>query len=92
MNYYFEFADNIVGRQTYLGVGSIRAIPHKYCVRYGIQGLSPLMPSKLSYLAQRIWAEDHNGNISFVKNRNDTMNTPVDSKEFMWVKLSAVKV
>lgn len=90
MNYYFEFADNIVG-QEYHAMGW-RTIPHKYCVRYGTQGLTPLMPTRLSALAQRIWAEDHNGMISFVKNRNNTMNTPVDSKEFMWVKLSAVKV
>ncbi len=89
MNYYFEFDDNIVG-ERYHAMGW-RTIPHKYCVKYGVQGLTPLMPSRLSYMAQRIWAEDDHGIISYVKNRTEPY-PQVDLKEFMFIKLSAVKV
>lgn len=89
MNYYFEFADNIVG-EGYHAMGW-RTIPHKYCVRFGTPGLKPLMPSQLSSCAERIWAEDEDGKVSFVKNRYGPQYYP-DMKEFVWVKLSAVAV
>lgn len=90
MNYYFEFDDHFIGK-SYNNAFGHRTIPSKYCVRYGVQGLHSLMPSKLSYLAQRIWAEDEEGKVSFIKNRNGNLHY-ADMKEFLWVKLSAVKV
>lgn len=90
MNYYFEFADHVIGESYHRAFGN-RTIPAKYCVRPVTQGLSPLMPSKLSYLAQRIWVEDDYGTVSFIKNRTEPYPA-VDLKEFLFVKLSAAKV
>jgi hypothetical protein len=42
--------------------------------------------------AERIWQEDENG-VKFVKHRyGNPTETPVDLKEFLWVKLSATSV
>lgn len=38
--------------------------------------------------SDRIWCEDAEGKVSWAKNRNG-LDTPVDLKEFMWVKLAA---
>ena len=91
MSLYFEFDERHVGIR-YSNFGA--TIPAKYCVRYCATPLpgGPLVPLRLMARAQRVWEEDETG-IKFIKNRNSNpKTTPVDSKEFMWVKLSAVNV
>ena len=91
MDLYFEFYDSEVGKK-YSSFGL--KIPAKYCVRYCATDLpgGPLVPHRLIHSANRIWQEDRDG-VKFIKNRTrNPETTPVDSKEFMWVKLSAVKV
>ena len=91
MNLYFEFNEQHVGFR-YSNFGA--TIPAKYCVRYCATSLpgGPLVPMKLMAFAQRVWEEDETG-VKFIKNRNSNPETtPVDSKEFLWVKLSGVIV
>lgn len=91
MDLYFEFRHTRIG-EKYSNFGG--RIPAKYCVRYCATDLpgGPLLPQRLMLAAERVWQEDEHG-IKFIKNRNGFLETtPVDSKEFMWIKLSAVKV
>ena len=91
MDLYFEFDEQHVGIR-YSNFGA--TIPAKYCVRHCATRLpgGPLVPMKLVAFAQRVWEEDETG-VKFIKNRNGfPETTTVDSKEFMWIKLSAVTV
>ena len=42
----------------------------------------------IASVAQRIWQEDET-QVKFVKNRLLPLDTPVDQKEFFWVKLQS---
>lgn len=42
----------------------------------------------IASVAQRIWEEDSE-QVRFVKNRYLPLDTPVDQKEFFWVKLQS---
>jgi len=91
MDLYFEFHESQIGAK-YSNFG--KRIPAKYCVRYCATNLpgGPLIPQRLMHSAERVWQEDEHG-VKFIKNRNGFLETtPVDSKEFMWVKLSATQV
>jgi hypothetical protein len=91
MDIYFEFNDSAIGREF----NSFQhPIPAKYCVRYCATDLpgGPIYPLRLMHYAERIWQEDDTG-IKFIKNRNgNPETTPVDMKEFFWVKLSSKEV
>jgi hypothetical protein len=91
MDLYFEFNDSAIGREF----NSFQhPIPAKYCVRYCATALTggPLVPWRLVSFADRVWQEDDTG-IKFLKNRNgNPETTPVDMKEFFWVKLSSKEV
>ena len=92
MNLYFEYPDIVIGRTFAISGGKISA---KYCARYDVhadEDGDPKMPLRLMALADRIWQEDATG-VKFIKNRNGfPETTPVDSKEFLWIKLSAKEV
>ena len=91
MDLYFEFNDSAIGKR-FSNFGA--TVPAKYGVRYCATDLpgGPLVPMKLVAYADRVWQEDNNG-VKFIKNRNRCPETTqVDSKEFMWIKLSAVKI
>lgn len=91
MDLYFEFPKHQVGKR-YAILGA--TIPAKYCVRYCATDLpgGPLVPLRLMAFADRVWQEDDTG-IKFLKNRNgNPETTPVDMKEFFWVKLSSKEV
>ena len=92
MNLYFEYPDIVIGR-TFSNCGG--KIPSKYCARYDVyadEDGDPKLPFRLMFAADRVWCEDSNG-VKFIKNRNgNPETTPVDSKEFLWVKLSAKEV
>ena len=51
------------------------------------QGNKQLVPGMIIYMAERIWVEQ-DGTIEYIKNRFD-VDTPVDLKEFSWIKLKA---
>lgn len=87
MNLYFEYPDVCIGRRFSI---TGRTIPAKHCVRFN--QLADTIPFGLMFSANRIWQEDENG-VKFVKHRDDNpTETPVDLKEFLWVKLSATTV
>jgi hypothetical protein len=48
---------------------------------------------KLMEMADRVWRECNDG-VNYVKNRSSPtqLSTPVDLKEFMWVKLQAKQI
>ena len=75
-NYYFEFSDFIL---------SMKLAPSKYCTYRG-QNLDRVR--EYVWNAQRIWVEGESG-IYYAKHRMGSLETLVDSKEFMWIKLSA---
>lgn len=92
MNLYFEYPEGVVGRKFSNFGGKI---PAKYCVRYNIsadEDGDPILPVRLMYAAERIWKEDSTG-IKFIKNRHGIAeHMLVDTKEFLWIKLSATEV
>lgn len=91
MDLYFEFNDVAIGKRF---SNFSATVPAKYGVRYCATDLpgGPVNPLKLMAFADRVWQEDKDG-VKFIKNRNGfPETTPVDSKEFMWVKLSATQV
>ena len=91
MDLYFEFNDLAIGKMFSI---SGATVPAKYGVRYCATDLAggPLVPMNLVAFADRVWQEDKQG-IKFLKNRYAPIDQAVvDSKEFMWIKLSAVKV
>lgn len=72
MNYYYELADCMV--EHYRG---------KYWATYDS---SVFRHSPMVLRAERIWREDQDGTVCFIKHRWQD-NPPVDMKEFFWVKL-----
>lgn len=75
-NYYFEFSDQIV---------SMKLAPSKHCTYRG-QNLDHVREHVWN--AQRIWIET-DGTVYYTKHRMGSLETLVDTKEFMWIKLSA---
>lgn len=49
-------------------------------------------PLSLRYRSDRIWVEWKDGTIEWLKNRHVTLETPVDLKEFMWIKLKSTEL
>jgi hypothetical protein len=49
-----------------------------------------ILPSKIRYLAHRIWLEQEDGKVIVAKHRNnDLQGKPADLKEFFIVKLKS---
>lgn len=68
---------------------------NKYYVAHVRGGHDAMMAGgfSLTINSDRIWREDNDGNIKFIKHRYESTETAkVDLKEFMWVKLSAQDV
>lgn len=82
---YYEFPDEALRRRLRSGVSNVVTISHKYMSKAsGLQG-----PVSLNYVANRVWAEYDDGLVALIKDRYDT---PVDMKEFFWIKLQAVSL
>ena len=65
----------------------------KYVIVDGIDGEKGIFSafSKIYYSADRIWVQMDNESVRYFKHRFvDPETTPVDMKEFMFVKLSSV--
>ena len=53
---------------------------------------TPITMMKISQYSNRIWREDEDGKVTFIKHRTGHLDTPVDMKEFFWVKLKCAKI
>lgn len=77
MNLYFELLLDLTGEPVNLACYNVEDFqPFSYATR------------QLFNRANRVWQENDKG-ISFIKNRYVDPDTPVDMKEFMWVKLNS---
>lgn len=78
MNVFFEISDTAVERYG-----------HKYLALYDVRKSSVIggLHRQVLLLSERVWAEEDHG-VRFLKHRySEASETPVDEKEFFWVKL-----
>jgi hypothetical protein len=80
VNVFFEIADTFVGKYG-----------HKYLALYDADNMDNLGKGRrlweMTRYAERVWSEEDDG-VKFIKNRRtEKNNTPVDMKEFFWIKL-----
>jgi hypothetical protein len=80
VNVFFEISDTCVEKYG-----------HKYIAVYDADNVNRLGESRrlweITYFAERVWSEEDDG-VKFIKNRRTAKNnTPVDMKEFFWIKL-----
>lgn len=80
VNVFFEIADAFVGKYE-----------HKHLALYDADNMNNLGKGRrfreITYLSDRVWSEEDHG-VKFIKNRRtEKNNTPVDMKEFFWIKL-----
>jgi hypothetical protein len=77
MNVFFEIADC-----------AVKEFGHKYLALYDVQSVAISgHGAQRMQLSERVWAEGKNG-VKYLKNRVSSIeNTPVDMKEFFWIKL-----
>ena len=82
MNVFFEISDTFVEKYGY-----------KYLAVYDADNVDRLGPSAQAWLREmksisdRMWSEEDAG-VKFIKNRRtEKNNTPVNMKEFFWIKL-----
>lgn len=82
MNVFFELADCLVGNEG------------KYFAAYNVRKSAAIAGQyrALMQKSDRAWAEEEDG-VRFLKHRySDASVTPVDMKEFFWIKLRSVSV
>ena len=78
MNVFFEIADSAVE-----GPG------HKYLARYGAKSHVAVNGTESWAMlhSERVWAEEEDG-VRYLKNRTTgSKDSPIDMKEFFWIKL-----
>ena len=78
MNVYFEIADSAVERHE-----------HKYLALYGVKKYVAVngFQSWAMLHSERVWAEEEDG-VRYLKNRTTgSKDSPIDMKEFFWIKL-----
>jgi hypothetical protein len=80
INVYFEIADI-----------SVEKYGHKYLAIYDVYNGNRPVPDRrlweMKAFSDRMWSEEDDG-VKFIKNRRTQKNnTPVDMKEFFWIKL-----
>jgi hypothetical protein len=79
VNVYFELADCVA-----------KDIGGKYFALYNATEGEVMMAHEryLMMYSERVWAEEDNGYVRFMKNRYEYAdNAPVDLKEFFWIRL-----
>jgi hypothetical protein len=82
VNVYFEIADIAVEKYG-----------HKYLAIYDADNVTTPGATRRLYqikaFSDRMWSEEDDG-VKFIKNRRTAKNnTPVDMKEFFWIKLKS---
>jgi len=80
MNVFFEISDAFVEKYG-----------HKYLAIYDADTVIRPVPVhrlwEIKAFSDRMWSEEDHG-VKFIKNRRtEKNNTPVDMKEFFWIKL-----
>lgn len=86
MNYYYELSPIVVPE-----------FGRRYFVCYDMEDYAThhLTTSRAHLMrnSDRVWREDDNGRVRFIKHRSgNTLTEKVDMKEFFWVKLKSVAV
>lgn len=75
MNFYYEINESV-----------IHELGSRYFASYNV--IDGFQYNKYVMRADRVWGEHPDGRAYFVKNRwKDCTQTPVDMKEFFWIKL-----
>ena len=93
INVFFEMNDWAIEQKK---------VKHKYIAKYNVQSTNfdinawttLNIPIKLIYTADRIWVEDDT-TVKFYKNRYRDQSiplTPIELKEFVWIKLKSQKI
>lgn len=81
VNVFFEIADC-----------KVEKFGHKYLALYDADNVNIRAPGmyrlwEMKAVSERVWSEEDHG-VKFIKNRlTEKNNTPVDMKEFFWIKL-----
>jgi hypothetical protein len=77
MNVFFEIAD-----------WAVEEYGHKYLALYNVQYVAISgHGAQTMQMSERVWAEEKSG-VKYLKNRlTGSKNSPIDMKEFVWVKL-----
>ena len=79
MNVYFELGDY-----------AVKDFGGKYFALYNATKGEVMMAHEryLILYSERVWAEEDNGYVRFMKNRRQAAeSTPVDQREFVWIRL-----
>jgi hypothetical protein len=79
MNVFFEIADWAVAEYG-----------HKYLALYNVESVAISgHGAQTMQMSERVWAEGKSG-VKYLKNRlTGSKNSPIDMKEFVWVKLKS---
>jgi hypothetical protein len=79
MNVFFEIAD-----------WAVKEYGHKYLALYNVQSVAISgHGAQTMQMSERVWAEGKDG-VRYLKNRiTGSKNSPIDMKEFFWVKLKS---
>jgi hypothetical protein len=77
MNVFFEIADC-----------AVKEYGHKYLALYDVESVAISgYGAQRMQMSERVWAEGKGG-VRYLKNRTtSTKDSPIDMKEFFWVKL-----
>lgn len=78
-DYYFEIADCVVDQYG----GKYFTVPNKM-VHEQLSGKGLMLIQN----SERVWRDEGN-TIRYIKNRSGNMFSPIDEREFMWIKLSS---
>jgi hypothetical protein len=79
MNVFFEIADC-----------AVEELGHKYLALYDVRYVAISGSGAQAYRSsQRVWAEEKGG-VKYLKNRfTGSKDSPIDMKEFFWIKLKS---
>jgi len=79
MNVFFEISDTFVEKYG-----------HKYLALYDVQYVAISgHGAQTMQMSERVWAEEKSG-VKYLKNRmTGSKDSPIDMKEFVWVKLKS---
>lgn len=87
MNVFFELSEYVVGSKL-LGLSG------RYFAIYGVEPGNEVRGEhrRIMMYSERVWAEDDNGYVRFMKHRYEYPTPTIDMKEFMWVKLRSINI
>jgi hypothetical protein len=79
MNVFFEIADC-----------AVKEYGHKYLALYDVQSVAISgHGAQTMQMSERVWAEGKSG-VKYLKNRRTgSKDSPIDMKEFFWIKLKS---